>query len=40
MFELGLTELSQCAYPSKTEVELQFVEEDTSKMNVVEISRN
>ena len=31
LFELGLNELSQCAFPSKNEVELQFVEEDTTK---------
>lgn len=34
LFELGLNELSQCAFPSKNEVELQFVEEDTSKTTV------
>ena len=34
LFELGLNELSQCAFPSKNEVELQFVEEDTTKTTV------
>ena len=38
LFELGLSELSQCAFPSKNEVELQFVEEDTSKTTVLPIS--
>ena len=37
LFELGLSELSQCAFPSKNEVELQFVEEDTSKTTVLSI---
>ena len=34
MFEFSLSELSQCALPSKNEVEFQFVEEDTRKTTV------
>lgn len=34
MFEFNLSELSQCALPSKNEIEFQFVEEDTSKTTV------
>lgn len=34
LFELNLSELSQCAFPAKNEVELQFVEEDTTKTTV------
>lgn len=40
LFELGLNELSQCAFPSKNEVELQFVEEDTSKTTVSPLARS
>lgn len=35
LFEFNLSELSQCALPSKNEVEFQFVEEDTTKTTVV-----
>ena len=34
LFEFSLSELSQCALPSKSEVEFQFVEEDTTKTTV------
>lgn len=34
LFEFSLSELSQCALPSKNEVEFQFVEEDTTKTTV------
>lgn len=35
LFEFNLSELSQCALPSKNEVEFQFVEEDTTKTTVL-----